>query len=662
MYIAGQWASLGSTSIDLSAYYTKNDIDTLLLGYVTTSSLTTIFADYVKKTDLASVATSGSYNDLNDLPTIPTIEGLATKKYVDDEIKNASVDLTGYATEQYVDDAISNIPSGDGESVDLSDYYKKSETYNKTEVDNLISSTDIDTTMSDTSENPVQNKVIKKYVDEKSIDVSTENDNALQEKTDGLYVKDLTGEFDKFNIAQKTVNEVGSVSLLKNPISFQVAGATKIGTAVKTELNMDIILTEDISSYDNIEFLLRIASSSKNRQPQTTRFRVKNINYNNSNTQNENNGSVITIAYNIATDSANAHGQFQSSIVGWFKNTTTFRLARFQNSVQDAGSQTWEITDIIGIKDRSIIIDPLEYVNTENGIEDTPIGHVIAHMGNTAPKHYLICDGTEYNITDYPYLVQHFKDEFGSTNYFGGNGTTTFAVPDLRGEFLRGAGDNSRADQGAGAKVGTHQDATKHIGMNFGVGDPSNDDHIFFVKRGNYVDYIMDNLNIDSDTGRGKAVYNIAPTNRRAGTDNVPEYFTSRPTNTSVQYCIKYEPTYFMKIEGKDNYSTDERMIGYWIDGKPLYKKTIPMEITDVTGVTINKDIKQLNIDNIISITGNAKSSKNVTVCIPYSDPTNNNKVKVIFNDGVLQLDVIGSTTYIGSTAYVTIEYTKTTD
>ena len=80
---------------------------------------------------------------------------------------------------------------------------------------------------------------------------------------------------------------------------------------------------------------------------------------------------------------------------------------------------------------RSITIDPVEYINTQNGIEDTPVGHILTHMGTKAPKHYLMCNGTEYNILDYPYLAQHFKDEFGSYNYFGGDGTTTFAVPKL---------------------------------------------------------------------------------------------------------------------------------------------------------------------------------------------------------------------------------------
>ena len=84
---------------------------------------------------------------------------------------------------------------------------------------------------------------------------------------------------------------------------------------------------------------------------------------------------------------------------------------------------------------RAITIDPLEHVNATQGIEDAPVGHIISHMGTTAPSHYLICDGAEYNITDYPYLAQHFEDNFGSVNYFGGDGTTTFAVPNIGKEY-----------------------------------------------------------------------------------------------------------------------------------------------------------------------------------------------------------------------------------
>ena len=39
-----------------------------------------------------------------------------------------------------------------------------------------------------------------------------------------------------------------------------------------------------------------------------------------------------------------------------------------------------------------------------------------------------------------------------------GDGVTTFKVPNLLGEFLRGTGTNSYTNQGSGANVGVHQD------------------------------------------------------------------------------------------------------------------------------------------------------------------------------------------------------------
>ena len=41
---------------------------------------------YAKTADLSTVATSGSYNDLKDKPTIPSTTGLASTKYVDDKV------------------------------------------------------------------------------------------------------------------------------------------------------------------------------------------------------------------------------------------------------------------------------------------------------------------------------------------------------------------------------------------------------------------------------------------------------------------------------------------------------------------------------------------------------------------------------------------------
>ena len=68
--------------------------------------------------------------------------------------------------------------------------------------------------------------------------------------------------------------------------------------------------------------------------------------------------------------------------------------------------------------------------------QDTPVGSIITYMGKVAPAHYLVCDGSEYNIDDYPYLVQYFQDNFGFIEFFGGDGVTTFAIPSYDIEYV----------------------------------------------------------------------------------------------------------------------------------------------------------------------------------------------------------------------------------
>lgn len=92
LYINNAWELIGDTTVDLSNYYTKSETDTLL-GAKANSS------------DLATVATSGSYNDLSNKPTIPDeladLSDDSTHRLVSDTEKqtwNNKVDSTGDAT------------------------------------------------------------------------------------------------------------------------------------------------------------------------------------------------------------------------------------------------------------------------------------------------------------------------------------------------------------------------------------------------------------------------------------------------------------------------------------------------------------------------------------------------------------------------------------
>ena len=185
------------------------------------------------------------------------------------------------------------------------------------------------------------------------------------------------------------------------------------------------------------------------------------------------------------------------------------------------------------IKEIGRVVDPVKYVSNNSDLQETPVGNIISYMGNTVPKHYLACDGTIYNIGSYPELEEFITNEFGSINYFGGDGATTWAVPDLQGEFLRGSGTNSHANQGSGGDVGEHQDGTIQNSVS------CNGSNAYLI--GDYISNVTpDKINADWASGSGTVYYGSA--NKVA--QNTSFGFTSRPTNTSVKYCIKYESTF----------------------------------------------------------------------------------------------------------------------
>lgn len=158
----------------------------------------------------------------------------------------------------------------------------------------------------------------------------------------------------------------------------------------------------------------------------------------------------------------------------------------------------------------------------------------------------------------------------GVFDRINGDGMSTFAVPDLRGEFLRGSGTAAR-NSGSGDSVGKHQNATTHQAfMIFGGAiNAFVDNNSTSILNSN----TEPNRNPDFAYGSRKYAVNVAG-KFNSFSSNEPTVFASRPTNTSVLYCIKYEPTYFLHIP-EVKYSYEERRIGTWVDGKPLYEKTV---------------------------------------------------------------------------------------
>ena len=286
-----------------------------------------------------------------------------------------------------------------------------------------------------------------------------------------------------------------------------------------------------------------------------------------------------------------------------------------------------------------------------------PVGMIISYMGTTAPSGYLACDGSWYDIGLYPKLANWMMSEFGSYSYFALSGETVqsgkFKVPDLRGEFLRGTGTNAHstttsADStiscGSGLNVGEHQDPTVHINFTVGTGDGLN----ITGRSKNRVISSFD-TSVRENTINSKISIPQSETSSNAAT-----FYTSRPTNTSVLYCIKYE-----EYEGDGRgvqYSTEEQVIGTWIDSKPIYQKTFVgttpsspnTETAVVSGDFTNWNILQMfgNVDNRIPANWTLDTNIHNNIWFPADKKS---------------ISMIVDTYFTNKAFSITVQYTKTT-
>lgn len=155
-------------------------------------------------------------------------------------------------------------------------------------------------------------------------------------------------------------------------------------------------------------------------------------------------------------------------------------------------------------------------------IDSVPAGSVHYFATQTPPDGYLVANGALVSRTVYARLFSAIGTTFGE-----GDGGSTFQLPDLRGEFLRGwdAARNLDPERGFGTVQG---DAIRNIIGTFG----GNDQERRFLSGPFYY--------IGTDGG-GK-------TGSSNGTDNfgfvasrvVPTANENRPHNVALLACIKY--------------------------------------------------------------------------------------------------------------------------
>ena len=168
--------------------------------------------------------------------------------------------------------------------------------------------------------------------------------------------------------------------------------------------------------------------------------------------------------------------------------------------------------------------------NLVSGREETqalanPTGTIIAFAADNPPTGYLACNGQEVSRTTYSALFSVIGTKYGA-----GDGSTTFKVPDLRGEFLRGTGTNTTTRH-SGESVGVHQnEGLPNISGTLGDVESNSASGAFSRTTGT----------VHVGTGNGASTFGTITFS--ASNSNAIYGASSHvtPTNTSVLYCIKF--------------------------------------------------------------------------------------------------------------------------
>lgn len=149
-----------------------------------------------------------------------------------------------------------------------------------------------------------------------------------------------------------------------------------------------------------------------------------------------------------------------------------------------------------------------------------PVGSVLTFPFSSIPSGFLECDGSAISRTTYSDLFAVISDDYGS-----GDGSTTFNIPDYRGQFMRGwahgqttdpdrASRTDRGDGTTGDNVGTKQ-----------ADQLKSHSHTYYTNWSNGSTQVAQYSNSNGLWG--------LETTSSGGNE-------TRPTNINVLFCIKY--------------------------------------------------------------------------------------------------------------------------
>jgi microcystin-dependent protein len=190
------------------------------------------------------------------------------------------------------------------------------------------------------------------------------------------------------------------------------------------------------------------------------------------------------------------------------------------------GTMTGNLT-LVGSPSTTNMAANKGYVDTQvasiTPTDMTPAGTIIWSARNTAPTGYLKANGAAISRTTYATLFSAIGTTFGA-----GDGSTTFNVPDLRGEFARGWDDGRGID--TGRTFGSAQ-ASANLAHTHGITDPG---HVHSYDGGVLKGCLNDSPPDDYANSGGTTASAVTGITINSSGDT-----EARPRNIALLACIK---------------------------------------------------------------------------------------------------------------------------
>ena len=119
-------------------------------------------------------------------------------------------------------------------------------------------------------------------------------------------------------------------------------------------------------------------------------------------------------------------------------------------------------------------------------------------------------------------------------------------------------------------------------------------------------------------------------------------------------------------VDNAEIYSEEEKVVGCWTNGKPLYRRVICKTPVATAANQVIADLSAMGVDHVIEVTGYLRRSDGVIIPLPQHRYVSVSEVYlnygiVVSAEGLVYL-TIESESERSSTVYLTVKYTKTTD